>query len=75
MFQETDSRGDESAEDLARCINDITDEISFVFIGRKRVVRLALTAVLAGGHILHQGINFIFNLDFLPEQFLAEESC
>jgi len=52
VFQETDSPGDESAEDLARCINDITEEISSVFVGRRRVVRLALTAVLAGGHIL-----------------------
>ena len=52
MFHGSDSRDDESAEELARFINDITDEISSVFIGRSRVVRPALNAVLAGGHVL-----------------------
>ncbi|NBR40027.1 MAG: hypothetical protein EBT93_11525 [Alphaproteobacteria bacterium] len=52
VFHGSDSRDDESAEELAPCINDITDEISSVFIGRSRVVRPALNAVLAGGHVL-----------------------
>jgi len=48
----SDSLDDEAAEELASRFSAITEEISAVFIGRTRVVQLALTAVLAGGHIL-----------------------
>jgi len=46
------SSENETSDDLAQCFDEITDEISSVFIGRKRAVRLALNAVLAGGHLL-----------------------
>ncbi|XDZ66742.1 AAA family ATPase [Alphaproteobacteria bacterium LSUCC0684] len=52
MLHDPVSSDDETADDLARCFDEITEEISSVFIGRKRAVRLALNAVLAGGHLL-----------------------
>lgn len=42
----------ESAEELAALLAEVKAEIAKVFIGRSEVIDLALTAVLASGHVL-----------------------
>ena len=46
----------ESTDTLARQLDDVVENISGVLFGKKRVVRLALISLIAGGHLLIEDI-------------------